>query len=100
MTGVQTCALPISGLSYQIFPAHGITNVYCDGLQVERLCVVLRGDFPPTDSLIMRYLVILNDENRFRGYAIKHNVFQKQPQVITGDQRSLSEIFKGLKKVA
>ena len=89
-----------SGLSYQIFPAHGITAVYRDGLQVERLCVVLRGDFPPTDSLIMRYLVILNDENRFRSYAIKHQVVQKSQRLITGDQRSLTDIFKEIKKVA
>lgn len=87
-----------SGLSYQIFPAHGITGVYQDGVQVERLCVVLRGDFPPTDSLIMRYLIILNDENRFRGYAIKHNVIVKQqPRVISSDDQSLSEIFRNLK---
>ena len=86
-----------SGLSYQIFPAHGITAVYRDGVQVERLCVVLIGGFPPTDSLIMRYLIILNDENRFRGYAIKHQVFTKTPKVVISDERSLNEIFNEFK---
>jgi hypothetical protein len=89
-----------SGLVYQVFPGHGITAVYRDGEQIERLCVVLRGDFPPTDSLIMRYLIILNDENRFRGYAIKHQIIVKKPQIVA-DERSLTEIFRELKlKVA
>lgn len=87
-----------SGLIYQIFPGHGITNVYQNGDHIERLCVVLKGDFPPTDSLIMRYLIILNDENRFRGYAIKHQVIQKRSQAIVDDTRSLNEIFKELKE--
>lgn len=61
-----------SGLVYQIFPGHYMTNVYRDGERVEKLCVVLNGDFPPTDSLIMRYLLILNDEHDFRNHAISH----------------------------
>lgn len=87
-----------SGLTYQIFPAHGITNVYNRGNMVERLCVVLQGDFPPTDSLIMRYLMILNNEDQFRGFAVKHSVYKpykampKQP-----DSRSLTEIFSAFK---
>jgi hypothetical protein len=88
-----------SGLVYQIFPGHGVTAVYRDGEQIERLCVVLKGDFPPTDSLIMRYLIILNDEARFRSYAIKHQVIVKKPQIVA-DERSLTEIFRELKKVA
>jgi hypothetical protein len=75
-----------SGLVYQIFPAHGITNVYRDGEHIERLCVVLRGSFPPTDSLIMRYLLILNDERDFRKHAIEHKVYPQklQPTLVTG----------------
>lgn len=88
-----------SGLVYQIFPGHGVTAVYKDGCQIERLCVVLKGEFPPTDSLIMRYLIILNDESKFRSYAIKHQVIIKKPQIIA-DERSLTEIFRELKKVA
>jgi hypothetical protein len=88
-----------SGLVYQIFPGHGITSVYDRGTMVERLCVVLTGDFPPTDSLIMRYLMILNNEQQFRGFAIKHGVIRPElPKQV--DERSLPEIFRELKKVA
>lgn len=93
-----------SGLIYQIFPAHGITNVYNRGEMVERLCVVMMGNFPPTDSLIMRYLLILNDEQDFRRHAIKHQVFVKQKKVVMTISESLIDIFKrektGLKIVA
>jgi hypothetical protein len=90
-----------SGLVYQIFPGSDFTKVYDNGNLIERLCVVLLGGFPPTDSLIMRYLMILNNEQQFRGYAIKHGIpgpySLPAPQP---DQRSLAEIFKELKKVA
>lgn len=88
-----------SGLVYQIFPGHEITRVYDRGKMVERLCVVLTGEFPPTDSLIMRYLMILNNEQQFRSYAIKHGVIQPRFNA-EPDQRSLAEIYRDLKKVA
>lgn len=88
-----------SGLVYQIFPGHGITRVYKDGVQTERLCVVMKGDFPPTDSLIMRFLLILNDEADFRSHAITHQVLH--PKVAAApDSRNLAEVFKQLKLVA
>ena len=87
-----------SGLVYQIFPAHGITAVWKDGQMVDRLCVVLRGKFPPTDSLIMRYLLILNDEKEFRGFAIKQSVYQKpKPKALQLPDRSLPELFREMK---
>jgi len=89
-----------SGKVYQIFPGHGITCVYDQGQMVERLCVVLTGNFPPTDSLIMRYIMILNNEAQFRSFAVKHGVegYQRQKQATaTVDDRPLSEIFKELK---
>jgi len=90
-----------SGLVYQIFPGHGITCVFNQGQLVDRLCVVLQGGFPPTDSLIMRYLMILNNENQFRSYAIKHTPTVQVYQEGAVDTRSLAEIFKELKsKVA
>lgn len=86
-----------SGRVYQIFPNNHYTNVYQNGVMVERLCVILKGDFPPTDSLIMRYLLILNDEADFRSHAnvfgplstIKHN---RQ-----ADFRSLPDIYRELR---
>jgi hypothetical protein len=89
-----------SGLIYQIFPGHGISKVYNCGKLVERLCVVLNGDFPPTDSLIMRYLLILNNESSFRSYAVKHDIYEDNILQIKPDNRTLVEIFKDLKKAA
>lgn len=94
------CVRAKSGLVYQIFPAHGVTAVYDNGKMVERLCVVLVGDFPPTDSLIMRYLLILNNEDEFRAKANTHRLFKQVAANPQPDQRSLVEIFNELKKVA
>lgn len=91
---------PKSGMVYQIFPSHGITNVYLNGEKIERLCVVLKGDFPPTDSLIMRYLLILNDEQGFRKLAIKHHVIagnKSRENVVANEP--LPTIYRRLKLV-
>lgn len=93
-----------SGLVYQIFTGHGITHVFDQGNLVDRLCVVLNGGFPPTDSLIMRYLLILNNESQFRKLAIKHSIKHWSDQIQQNSPvgiKSLTEIFKELKcKVA
>lgn len=87
-----------SSKTYQIFPGHGITNVYIGGKMLEKLCVVLTGNFPPTDSLIMRYLLILNNEDQFRslanvsGPSLPYKALPKEP-----DKRTLVEIFKAFK---
>lgn len=87
-----------SGLNYQIFPGHGFTSVFDKGKMVERLCVVLQGGFPPTDSLIMRYLLILNNEKQFRDLANKHSVINQLPKnSVPLIEKSLVEIFKELK---
>lgn len=86
-----------SGLVYQIFPGHGITNVYRNGEKVERLCVVLSGDFPPTDSIIMRYLLILNDEADFRKQAIQHHVSRSTPERLVTEPESLNDVWRRLK---
>jgi len=86
-----------SGLTYQIFPSHGITCVYKRGEMVERLCVVLKGQFPPTDSLIMRYLMILNNEEEFRDISISHKVFKPKPRLQEVDHRPLAVIYQELK---
>ncbi len=90
-----------SGLDYQIFPGHGITKVYEQGKLIERLCVVLTGDFPATDSVIMRYLLILNDETMFRAKAIRHSIAgparqAERPKLIVEPKR-LTEIYRDLK---
>ena len=95
-TGFVTVRGP-SGLTYQIFPGHGITNVFDCGKPVERLCVVLRGNFPPTDSLITRFLMLLNNEDQFRSLAVKFQPRTRTTKAPLVDQRSLAEIFCGLK---
>jgi hypothetical protein len=86
-----------SGLVYQIFPGHGMTRVYDNGQWMETLCVVLQGGFPPTDSLIMRYLLILNDERDFRKHAISHSVGRRNSSVEEVSLLPLPELFKQLK---
>lgn len=91
-----------SGLVYQIFTGGQFTSVFDHGKLVDRLCVVLTGDFPATDSLIMRYLLILNNEQQFRSLAIKHSISidyqsrKSQSEII----KPLSEIFRELKKAS
>lgn len=88
-----------SGLVYQIFAGHGITCVFDKGKLVDRLCVVLRGEYPPTDSLIMRYLLILNNETQFRSLAIKHGLSIKETEFREPDEvLSLAEALKKTKQ--
>ena len=56
-----------SGLVYQIFPGHTMTRVWRNGQPVEKLCVVFcDSSVPPTDSVIMRLLMVLDSEEEFR----------------------------------
>ena len=89
-----------SGRIYQVFPGNGITCVYEDGNLIERLCVVLRGNYPPTDSLIVRYLLALNDESRLWKLSNKHGAYYvaRSGAFATLDLRPLTEIFKELKR--
>lgn len=90
-----------SGLVYQIFPGHGITKVYNRGVMIDRYCVVLQGNFPPTDSIIMRYLLLLNNEEQFKSFAVKHGTEYHPSDIeIPQDNRSLLEIFKEYKRAA
>lgn len=89
-----------TGLVYQIFAGGNMTQVYDKGRRVEKLCVILRGGFPPTDQLIMRYLLILNDETNFRAYA---NRYQASPSIraaMPRTDRPLVELFRELKGAA
>ena len=91
-----------SGKTYQIYPGHGMTVVWDKGQPVEKLCVVLLGDFTPTDSLITRYIMILHDEQRFRGHANIHSAPTKSVRAAAVDkpQKSLSEILQTMKAAA
>jgi len=88
-----------SGRVYQIFPGHGITSVFERGQLVGRFCVVLDGQFPPTDSVIMRYLLILNDERHFESLAVKHELVGavRPAAELPGPDRPLVEVFREIK---
>lgn len=58
-----------SGKVYQLFTGHDRTRVWLNGQLVEELCVILKGQFPPTDTLIVRYLMVINNEEQFRALA-------------------------------
>ncbi len=92
-----------SGLTYRFYPGLRSTEVYDRGVKVETMCVVLDGNFPPTDELIMRYLLILNDEGEFSKHAVRHRISLARPvklEIPFVEERSLSEIFAKLKAVA
>jgi len=64
-----------SGRIYQIFPGHKMTKVWEKGQHIEDLCVVMvDSSLPPSDSVIMRMLMILDSEEAFRQVA---NVFPR-----------------------
>ncbi|MCK9459558.1 MAG: hypothetical protein M0R80_07960 [Proteobacteria bacterium] len=89
-----------SGLTYQLFHHH--TYTWQNGKRLQHLCVVLAGNFPPTDTLIVRYLMILNNEQQFRQLAIASSgesyVVPMKPKTV--DMRPLMEVFQELKAAA
>ena len=92
-----------SGLVYQLPGNNGhIVNVYKDGQHIEKLCVYLQGQFPPTDQIITEYLMVLNNEQEFRSLAriskASKQLYIERPDRI--DTRPLSEIFRELKGAA
>ena len=86
-----------SGLTYQIFPGHGITRVFDKSHELDRLCVVLKGDFTPTDSLIIRYILILNNEGQFRSKANTHKPLGDLARPVV-DDRPILQLFKEFKE--
>lgn len=89
-----------SGRVYQIFAGTRMTNVYQQGKMIERLCVELLGNYPPTDALIMRYLLILDDEAAFRTQCNVHNALIDIAQIAAQDTRPLLTIYNELKQAA
>jgi len=91
-----------SGLVYQVFPGMRHTIVWRDGKPWRDVCVVLSGSYPPTDHIIMRYLMILNDEQSFwRKANIGKNVYGHAapgPTVVPDMSRPLTEIFAEFKQ--
>jgi hypothetical protein len=86
-----------SGRTYVIFPGAAHTIVYQDGRQAEQLCVVLRGNFPPTDTMITRYLMLLSDEDEFRRIANKSAPIVRSRPVVTPRSRPISLVDEARK---
>ena len=95
-----------SGRHYQIFPGMKMTKVFEQGKLMEELCTYVAGQFPPTDQVIVRFLMILNSEADFRQ---RSNVYDRTksrpihifPAPLKVDERSLVDIYKGFtRKVA
>jgi len=89
-----------SGRFYQLYPGQKFTSVWENGKMIEQLCVVLSGAFPATDELLMRYVILLNDENHFRSLANKQPAYFVQARQRQIDLRPLHEIFATIKKAA
>jgi hypothetical protein len=89
-----------SGKVYQIYPGHGMTIVYDRGIPIEKLCVVLQGDFTPTDSLITRYVMILHSEEQFKSLAKIWQVTPKLSIASPVDARTLPQILQSIKAAA
>jgi len=87
-----------SGMMYRIYKGH-MVDAYKDGVLVERLCVYLKGDFPPADEIITKFLMVINNEDQFRAIAnISRGSGRRQPAAqVKQDTRSLPEIFRELK---
>jgi hypothetical protein len=88
-----------SGKIYQLFPGHQFTRVFKDGERLEDLCIVLKEQYPPTDSLLMRYVILLNDEARFAKIANRHPAYAASRQVERIiDSRSLPAILSEMRQ--
>jgi hypothetical protein len=60
-----------SGKTYQIFSGSGHTIVRKDGQIVEKLCLCIKNHkIPPTDSVVMRLLLLEHSEDSFRKHEL------------------------------
>jgi hypothetical protein len=71
-----------SGRVYQIFAGRDVTRVYENGRLTERLCVQLADEYPATDAILMRYVLVLSDEATFRRVANHTIARYQEPDVV------------------
>lgn len=90
-----------SGRVYQIYPGNGVVFVYEKGIMIERLCVHLPREYAPTDGVIIRFLMAINNEDKLWSMANKHGTIKKHTaSIVEVDRRPLVEIFGELKERA
>jgi len=88
-----------NGKTYQVYPGTKFTHVYDHGKREQDLCIYLAHDFPPTDQLIAKILLIQTDPNHYHRIANKHRPSQKSILApLPASTLSLPEIYKELKK--
>ncbi len=86
---------------YQVKPGHTNVNVFENGKCVESLCVQLNGNFPPTDSLVSRVLMLWNDEDELWAVANKRGprtIWKATTPLEMPDMRPLPVILADLRK--
>ena len=94
--GFVSVRSPVSGRVYSIYSGNALTKVYENGKLIERLCVHLEVQFPPTDSVIVRYLMVLNNEGQLWKLANKHGPARHRLSIpASPDHRSLVDILEG-----
>lgn len=98
-----------SGKTYVLFPGNKHSQVYENGEHIHDICVILKEPYAPTDSLIMRLVMILSDEEKFRSMANVHGVvkslwpvdlMEKCSEAMRGNNKSLPQIYRELKERA
>jgi hypothetical protein len=92
-----------SGYTYQIFhSSHHLTHVWKNGKMVQRLCIYLKGNFPPTDFVITMYLLAINNDDRIWQVGVKNPPIQatQREEKLIEEPKSLVEIYNELKGVA
>lgn len=92
-----------SGYTYQIFhSSHHLTHVWKNGKMVQRLCIYLKGNFPPTDFVITMYLLAINNDDRIWQVGVKNPPLPatEREEKLIEEPKSLVEIFNELKGVA
>lgn len=72
-----------SGRVYQIFPGTTHMPVWFKGKMVEKLCLCIQDyKVPPTDSVVMRLLMLEHSEAEFRAQANIHKAGKMDQQII------------------
>jgi len=84
--------------TYQVYPGTKFTHVYDKGKREQDLCIYLAHDFPPTDQLIAKILLIQTDPNHYHHIANKHRPNPTTLTPLPASNLTLPEIYKELKK--
>jgi hypothetical protein len=87
-----------NGKTYKVYPGTKFTHVYDHGQREQDLCIYLAHDFPPTDQLIAKILLIQTDPNHYHRIANKFHPCQRAVAAQPVSVLSLPEIYKELKR--